>query len=106
MEYLRFWGGDFLPIPPRVDWISILSKNQASEVGTHMRKIFSAIVFIVFFILISVVINNLTYGISKALNISDDVLFIAGIIISLTASFFITRKIFKQPKGEDDSLGN
>lgn len=71
-----------------------------------MRKIFSAIVFIVCFILVSVLINNLTYGLSKALSISDDILFVAGIIISLTASFFITRKIFKQSKGEDDSLGN
>ncbi len=106
MEYLRFRPGDFLPIPSPIDWISILSKNQTSEVETHMRKIFSAIVFIVCFILISVVINNLTYGISKALNVSDDVLFIAGIIISLTSSFFITRKIFKQPKGQDASLGN
>lgn len=71
-----------------------------------MRKILSAIVFIGCFILISVLINNLTYNISKAINISDDVLFIAGIIISLTASFFITRKIFEQPKVKDDSLEN
>jgi len=53
-----------------------------------MRKLFSVTVFIVCFILVSVLINNLTFGISKALNISDDVLFIIGIIVGLIASFF------------------
>jgi hypothetical protein len=78
----------------------------SSLMEIHMRKIFAAITFMACFVLISVLINNLTYSLSKNLNISDDILFISGIFFSLVASFFVTRKIFKKPKTQDDSLGN
>ncbi len=71
-----------------------------------MRKFGLILGFFLCFILVSILINNLTYGLSKALNISDDILFILGIIISFAISLLIVRYFSKRNMIEDESLGN
>ncbi len=71
-----------------------------------MRKFVLIVSFFLCFVLISIVINNLTYGLSKALKVSDDILFILGIIISIIISSLIVRHFSKRNMIEDESLGN
>ena len=61
-----------------------------------MRTILIVLSSIACFILLAVLLNNLTYSISKSFGISDDFLFFAGISASLFFTYLIIRKMFKK----------
>jgi hypothetical protein len=61
-----------------------------------MRTILIVLSSIACFILLAVLLNNLTYSISKSFGISDDFLFFAGISASLFFTYLIIGKIFKK----------
>ncbi len=68
-----------------------------------MRTFSIALSSIACFILLAVVLNNLTYSISKSFGISDDFLFIAGISVSVLLTYLIIGKIFKK-KTQDSNV--
>jgi hypothetical protein len=70
--------------------------------GLDMRTIAKVISSIFCFVLLSILMNNLTYSISKSFGISDDFLFFAGISVSIFFTYLIIGKIFTKKSVDSD----
>lgn len=68
-----------------------------------MRTVVKIISSIVCFIVLCILMNNLTYSISKSFGISDDFLFFFGISASIFFTYLIINKIFQKKLDNSDT---